>query len=121
MDAGVLASALTLEEQSQIETVLVTHSHLDHVSDLGAMCDARALQDGGPLVVAAGKETVEALKTHFFNDVLWPDFSRIPGKDGPTLVYRELEPEVPAPPTWEAYIEGRDPGLEAILALPRGG
>ena len=94
LDAGSLASALTLEEQAGIETILVTHSHLDHVNDLGSVCDVRTQQEGETLVIAGLKETIDALRTHFFNDVLWPDFSRIAGVSGPIVEFRELVPEV---------------------------
>jgi cAMP phosphodiesterase len=94
VDAGSLASGLSLEEQSGIETILVTHSHLDHVGDLGAVCDVRSQQEGPPLVIAGLGVTIAALRQHFFNDVLWPDFTRIPSAERPTLTFHELEPEV---------------------------
>ena len=34
IDAGAIAGRLSLDEQSRIETVLVSHPHLDHVRDL---------------------------------------------------------------------------------------
>jgi 3',5'-cyclic-nucleotide phosphodiesterase len=86
---------LTLEEQRAIETVLVSHSHMDHVRDLATLADNRCQQGGAPLVIASTRETLAALRAHFFNDRLWPDFSRIPSVGSPTIVYRELEPEKP--------------------------
>jgi len=94
VDAGSLASGLSLEEQSRVGTILVTHSHMDHVADLGAVCDIRSQQGGDSLVIAGLRVTIEALRKHFFNDILWPDFTRIPLEHGPTLVFRELQPEV---------------------------
>ncbi len=94
VDAGSLASGLTLEEQEQIETILVTHSHLDHVNDLGSVCDVRMQQEGKTLVIAGLEETISALRKHFFNDVLWPDFSAIETSHGPIIEFCELEPEV---------------------------
>lgn len=96
VDAGSLAAGLSLEEQSRLETILVTHSHMDHVGDLGAVCDIRSQQGGSPLVIAGLPVTIAALRKHFFNDILWPDFTRIPLENGPTLHFRELEPEVVA-------------------------
>jgi len=93
VDAGSLASGLSLEEQSRIETILVTHSHMDHVGDLGAVCDIRSQQGGSTLVIAGLPVTIDALRKHFFNDILWPDFTRIPLESGPTLAFRELRPE----------------------------
>jgi cAMP phosphodiesterase len=93
IDAGAVTSMLTLEEQHAIEAVLVSHAHLDHVRDLATMADNRCQQGGPPLVIAAIAPTIAALRTHFFNDLLWPDFSKIPTPEGPTIEYRTLEPE----------------------------
>lgn len=95
IDAGAVTSMLTLEEQHRIETVLVSHAHLDHVRDLATMADNRCQQGGPPLVIAAIPETIEVLKKHFFNDLLWPDFARIPSRDQPTIVWKPLLPERP--------------------------
>ena len=95
IDAGAITSMLTLEEQHAIETVLVSHSHMDHVRDLATLADNRCQQGGAPLVIASTRETLDALRTHFFNDKLWPDFSRIPTPESPTIVFRELSPETP--------------------------
>ena len=95
LDAGSLAGGLTVEEQARVEAVLVTHAHLDHVSDLGTFCDTRAQQERPALVIAGIPETIDALRTHFFNDVLWPDFAQISIGAGPALVFRELALEEP--------------------------
>ena len=95
LDAGSLAVGLTVEDQGAIETVLVTHSHLDHVGDLGTFCDTRAQMGTRELLIAGMRETIEALKAHFFNDVLWPDFVKISMGSGPTVVLRELSLEEP--------------------------
>ncbi|MDQ3034381.1 MAG: 3',5'-cyclic-nucleotide phosphodiesterase [Myxococcota bacterium] len=94
IDAGAVTSMLTLEEQHAIETVLISHAHLDHVRDLATLADNRCQQGGPPLVIAAIPETLAVLRKHFFNDLLWPDFSRIPAADGGmTIVFQPLVPE----------------------------
>ncbi len=70
IDAGAVTSMLTLEEQHRIETVLVSHAHLDHVRDLATMADNRCQQGGPTLVVAGIPETLAVLRQHFFNDLL---------------------------------------------------
>ena len=93
IDAGAVTSMLTLEEQHRIEAVLVSHAHLDHVRDLATLADNRCQQGGPPLVIAAIPETIAVLRKHFFNDLLWPDFSKIATKLGPTIIFRPLTPE----------------------------
>jgi len=92
IDAGSITGVLSLEEQRRIEFVLVSHAHLDHVRDLAMLSDTRTQQGGPPLTVASTAGTLKVLREHFFNDRLWPDFSRIPTREQPTLIYRELLP-----------------------------
>ena len=86
---------LELSEQKKVETVLVSHAHLDHIKDLATLADNRCQQGGPTLTIAGVPATIAVLRDHFFNDLLWPDFSKIPAGDGPTLRFQELEPEKP--------------------------
>ncbi|MFO0651975.1 MAG: 3',5'-cyclic-nucleotide phosphodiesterase [Polyangiales bacterium] len=97
IDAGATTSMLALDRQMGLDAVIVSHAHFDHVRDLATLADNRCQGAAKPLVVAGTRFTIRALKEHFFNNVLWPDFSQIPLVDapGPTIVFRELEPEVP--------------------------
>lgn len=95
IDAGALTRSLTLEEQARVESVIVSHAHFDHVRDLALAADNRC-QIGAPTLEIVGTAaTLHALKSHFFNDVLWPDFTKIPSGDGPTIAFRTLELEKP--------------------------
>lgn len=93
IDAGAVTSMLTLEEQREVETVLVSHAHLDHVRDLATLADTRCQQGGPPLVIASTAGTIAALKKHFFNDHLWPDFAKIKTSKGPTIVFETIKAE----------------------------
>ena len=95
IDAGSLTSGLDLPLQYKLEAVLVSHSHLDHIRDLATIADNRAQYGCPPLQVVGTKPTLEVLKKHFFNDLLWPDFTRIPSPAERAIEYLELEPERP--------------------------
>lgn len=96
IDAGAVTRGLDLERQGKLEACLVSHAHLDHVRDLATLADNRCQMRCPPLVVAGTKATLESLKAHFFNGVLWPDFTIIPcGTGGNTIELVELEPEKP--------------------------
>jgi len=95
IDAGALTSQLTLADQVKLDTVLVSHSHLDHVRDLAMIADNRAQRQCAPLRIAGTKETIDSLKKHFFNNVLWPDFAAIPDTSSPTITYQEIPLETP--------------------------
>jgi cAMP phosphodiesterase len=94
IDAGSLTSEMDLPAQWRLEACLVSHAHLDHIRDLATIADNRAQHGCPPLVVAATAMTLSILKKHFFNGLLWPDFTKIPDASSPTIVYKQLRPEV---------------------------
>jgi ribonuclease BN (tRNA processing enzyme) len=94
-DAGSLASGLTIEAQCALGAVLVSHAHLDHVKELATLIDNRCQAGAPPLVVAGNATAIAALKKHFFNGVMWPDFTKIPTSRKPTFVYQVLRAERP--------------------------
>jgi 3',5'-cyclic-nucleotide phosphodiesterase len=94
-DAGSLTSGLELESQCELQACLVSHAHLDHIRDLATLADNRCQNGCAPLVIAGTKGTIAALKKHFFNDVLWPNFAALPSVEAPTIRYLELGAEKP--------------------------
>jgi cAMP phosphodiesterase len=91
VDAGTGVGDLTLAEMCRVDSVLLTHSHLDHVAALPLMVDSVASQRTKPLTVFALGGTIAALKTHVFNDVIWPDFTRIPSPAQPFIRFQEIQ------------------------------
>ncbi len=92
IDAGAITSGLSLREQERIQSVLVSHPHMDHIRDLATLADNRCQQGGSTLDIVGIPATIDALKKHFFNDVIWPDFTKIDAKDGPTVRFVEIQP-----------------------------
>ncbi|MCU0814209.1 MAG: 3',5'-cyclic-nucleotide phosphodiesterase [Burkholderiaceae bacterium] len=89
IDAGTGVGELALDELVRVDHILVSHSHLDHVLAIGLLADTvsrrRAAAERGPVVVHALPATLAALRTHIFNGVIWPDFTRLPTADAPAL------------------------------------
>ena len=90
VDAGTGVGDLSLQEMRCIDHVLLTHSHLDHVAALPLMVDAIAAYRKSPIRIHALQATIDALKLHIFNNVIWPDFSRIPTMDAPFISFHPL-------------------------------
>ena len=109
IDAGTGVGDLSLAEMRKIDHVFLTHSHLDHVAALPLMIDAVASQRHTPLKVHALEATIAALKTHVFNNVIWPDFSRIPSERTPLLTFEPLAPG--------GTVQLRDRSIEALPAV----
>lgn len=95
IDCGSITRGLTLADQAKLEGCIVSHAHLDHVRDLATLADNRCQLACKPLVIGGTKETLDALKLHFFNNRLWPDFSKISTAAGPVVVFEELAIESP--------------------------
>jgi ribonuclease BN (tRNA processing enzyme) len=86
IDAGTGVGDLTLDELAGIDHILLSHSHLDHVLGIPLLADCvmqrrMAAQPFQPLRVHALEATLDALRQHLFNDVVWPDFTRLPLPD----------------------------------------
>lgn len=94
IDAGSLTSGMDLPAQCALEACLVSHAHLDHIRDLATIADNRCQRGCPPLIIAGTKATLALLRKHFFNGLLWPDFTKIPSAGKPTIEYLVLKPEV---------------------------
>jgi len=93
MDAGSVTPVLTLEEQLHIDYIFVTHAHLDHVRDIMFLADnLYYAKREKPLVVVSSRGIIETIHRHLFNDVIWPDFSRIPSVKAPLIKFEILTP-----------------------------
>lgn len=90
IDAGTGVGELTLDEMVRVDHVFVTHSHLDHICSIPFLVDTVGYLRSTPLTVYATKETVNALRTHVFNDCIWPDFTMLPQPEAPYLQFREI-------------------------------
>jgi cAMP phosphodiesterase len=95
IDCGSVTRGLELADQAKLEACLVSHAHLDHVRDLATLADNRCQMACPPLVIAGAAATLRSLKTHFFNNELWPDFTQISTANGPVLKFLELDIERP--------------------------
>jgi hypothetical protein len=71
--ASARANALHVVRE-HISTYLITHPHLDHIS--GFVINTAAFHNTSrPKRLAALPFTVNAIKTHIFNNVIWPNLT----------------------------------------------
>ena len=91
VDAGTGVGDLTLDEMRHIRHLFLTHSHLDHTCGLPLLIDTIFDHLKTPLTVYGRPETLEAVKKHIFNWIMWPDFAELPSKEKPVLLYRPLK------------------------------
>ena len=91
IDAGSLASGLTGGEIHQLEAVLLTHSHFDHVRDIPSIGLAMLHQER-PVEIWGLEETLGAIQRHLLNGTIYPNFVERLGNNGPSVI---LKPVVP--------------------------
>jgi cAMP phosphodiesterase len=90
VEAGALASRLSMQEQQEIDAVILTHQHIDHVKDIPAVA-LNFFRSGGCFDVYSTSEVCELIQMHILNNVLYPEFQKIPSVK-PTLNFLEVEP-----------------------------
>lgn len=89
IDAGSLTEALPLAAQRRIARIVLTHAHFDHIASLPFLVE-NLYGRGTPLELIAPPPVLASLRRHVFNDATWPDFTRLPSRARPTLVYRPI-------------------------------
>jgi ribonuclease BN (tRNA processing enzyme) len=87
IDAGTGVGDLALDAMGRIDHILISHSHLDHIVSIALLADSvqRARAPERAITVHALPATLEALRKHVFNGVIWPDFTRLPSPQQPIL------------------------------------
>jgi ribonuclease BN (tRNA processing enzyme) len=90
IEAGGLTSSLSIEAQLQLEAVLLTHQHYDHVRDIPAMA-MNALFYETDIRIFSIKAVYDALKTHWLNGTTYSKFLEKP-QDNPRIKFTIIEP-----------------------------
>ncbi|MBE0607007.1 MAG: 3',5'-cyclic-nucleotide phosphodiesterase [Deltaproteobacteria bacterium] len=91
LDAGTIALSLNIREEQSLGWILLTHAHLDHIKGIPFLLDNLVTRStGNTITVLSGKDVLNDLKKNIFNDRIWPDFTRIPSPEHPSLRYRPL-------------------------------
>jgi len=90
LDAGTLASSLSLSQQGKLKAILLSHSHADHAAGLASL-SMRAYLTAATVEVYTIKETIDALTTHVFNGVIDPEFTRMPSSENPAIRFHRME------------------------------
>jgi ribonuclease BN (tRNA processing enzyme) len=92
IDAGTGAGDLGLQQAIAINTVFLTHSHLDHCCMLPMLADAACNFRDTPLTVYALPQTISAIRRNILNGEIWPDYSVIPSPEHPYIRFRPIAP-----------------------------
>lgn len=90
LDAGGLTSGLSLDQQGKIKAILLTHQHFDHVKDVASIGLKNANKPA--IQIYASDIVLKILSEHLFNGLLYPDFTRWPSPEKPSLKLNLIKP-----------------------------
>ena len=94
IDAGSLGLVGEAEDMARVREVLLTHAHIDHIATLPMWIEALLSQQRAPVKVHASAATIDALRKHFFNNVIFPNFESLTEADGrPLMQFVEVSAE----------------------------
>lgn len=95
IDAGAILSNMSKSELLKIKHVLITHSHFDHIKDLPTLADFMLSYGFNTFTIHTTRTIAEQIQKHIFNDLIWPDFTKLPGKGTPTITFEYFEFDKP--------------------------
>jgi ribonuclease BN (tRNA processing enzyme) len=90
VDAGTCTEVLNDGQLKRIKNVVISHPHLDHTKGLFPLVDELIMMGGTPIMLHGVKETLLTMSQNLFNNVIWPDFTKIPSVDNAFLTFSEL-------------------------------
>lgn len=90
LDAGSLTQALPIERQVEVQSILLSHSHMDHTSALPFFIENVYGQSSGAIDIYASEATIYAIRKYLFNNATWPDFTRLPNHLLPAVRFHEI-------------------------------
>jgi len=76
LDAGNILEGLG-NGIKNVNHVFISHSHLDHINDIGYLIDSTFEQRVTTLKIYGQKKTLEDIQKHILNWDIWPDFTQI--------------------------------------------
>ncbi len=95
LDAGSLSQALPIERQAEIDSILLSHSHVDHTSSIPFFIENVFGRRPRTINIYSSSATEYAIRKYLFNNAAWPDFTRLPNHLMPVVKFHELHDETP--------------------------
>ncbi|MFC1934912.1 MBL fold metallo-hydrolase [Chloroflexota bacterium] len=90
IDAGSLTSSLSLSEQLELQAILLTHHHYDHIRDIPTIAMNAFLHET-TINVYSTQTVYDALSNYLLNDELYPNFLKKPEVD-PAIKFTLMSP-----------------------------
>jgi len=90
LDAGTITAALSIGALRKITDILISHPHLDHIKSLMFLADNIMGRTKKPVNIRTIPKVIDAIRKHVMNNIIWPDFTRIPTARNPVFAYKPM-------------------------------
>jgi len=87
IDAGCLGFMSPVDDQRRIEHIFLSHSHIDHIASLPIFVDNVYVPGPDCVTIHGNREVLDCLRSHIFNDRIWPDMVQL---SEPKTAFMEL-------------------------------
>jgi len=92
LDGGTICSSLSPEEIRPLKNIFISHPHFDHVKGLPTLAENLVfMQETIPVTIHGSEQTLNSIRQHLMNGIIWPDFSVLPNEQTPILKYSRLD------------------------------
>jgi cAMP phosphodiesterase len=95
VDAGCIGLCGPPDAQAGITSIVLTHSHLDHICSLPIFAMNVLDSSGHGIIASAPPAVIDSLRQDVFNWRVWPDFTTLKIDDRPIVQLVPLEPRHP--------------------------
>jgi len=91
IDTGSIMSSLDINQLLAIKNIIITHCHFDHIKNLPIFADFMLSLGNHSFTVYTTETIMEQIMNHIFNDLVWPDFTKLPTKKAPTIKFQPIK------------------------------
>ena len=95
IDTGSIMSSLDMSQLLAIKHVIITHSHFDHIKNLPIFADFMLSLGNHSFTVYTTENIMAQVMDNIFNDLIWPDFTKLPSRRNPTIKFHPIRFEEP--------------------------
>ncbi|MGI6395539.1 MAG: MBL fold metallo-hydrolase [bacterium] len=94
IDAGAIMS-MEIAQLLEIKNVIITHSHFDHIKSLPMFADFMLSYGNYSFTVYTTEKIMSEIKSHVLNNLIWPDFTKLPSEESPTIHFKSVDFDKP--------------------------
>jgi cAMP phosphodiesterase len=95
LDGGTICSSLSPEEIKPLKNIFISHPHFDHIKGLPTLAENLVFMgETVPVTIHGSEQTLNSIRQHLMNGIIWPDFTILPSECAPVIKYSRLDEDV---------------------------